>query len=200
MTDTIEVRSERLPSRAGRGEHPGEIVYARYTYKRTRPKGRRASATKRSYVVRPPDIAAFVAARIDGLDLPPHIQTRHPAPGDRIEDQWYHIYVGRPCWVVIELDPNVNWQFEPGQPGITIERGHEDDNCDLEHVMSDGTLAGPVAPATGVCRLIYFRVQRRDDVQHQHFHCNIIHGRKRLDDPDQIDPDIPNDGGRFPRK
>lgn len=200
MTDTTEVRSERLPSRPGQGEAPGEIVYTHYTYKRTNPKGRRASATKRSYVVRPPAIAAFVDARIKGRDLPLHIQTRHPDPDDRIKDQWYHIYVGQPCWVVIELDREIDWQFAPGQPGITVEPGHNDDNCDLEHVMSDGTLAGPVAPATGVCRLIYFRVQRRDDIQHQQFHCNILHGRKRQDGPDMIDPDIPNDGGRFPKK
>ena len=187
-----------LPNRNGQGLAPEEIVYALYTYDRTQPEGRRVSALKRGYVVRSTDVKRFAQARIDRDDLPAHVQTRRPAPTDRKPDRPLNIYVGKPCWVVIELDRDADWQFEPGQPGITTATSHDDDNCDLMHVMSDGTPAGSVAPAAGVCRLIYFRVQKRKDIEHQRFHCHIIHGRGRLDDPDAVDPDIPNDGGRFP--
>ena len=187
-----------LPNRNGQGLAPEEIVYALYTYDEGQPAGRRVSALKRSYVVRSTDVEAFVQSRIDGEGLPAHVQTRRPAPGDRKPDRPLNIYVGRPCWVVIELDREINWQFEPGQPGITTASSQNDDNCDLMHVMSDGASAGPVAPSAGVCRLIYFRVQKRKAIEHQGFHCHIVHGRARLDDPDAFDPDIPNDGGRFP--
>lgn len=190
-----------LPNIMGQGEAPKEIIYTLYSYKKSNPAHRRVLVPKRSYVVPLTDtmtIETFLQSRVDHGPLPPHSLTRHQRSDDQKPDRQVNIYVGDPCWVVIELDHKIDWRFEPGQPGITVEPGHGDDNCDLGHVMTDGTLAGPVAPPQGVCQLIYFRVQKRREIQHQQFYCHIIHENKRLDDPDQVEPDIPNDGGRFP--
>lgn len=205
MTDRTETAEHTvgvpLPNTMGQGEAPREIVYARYNYKKTNPARRRVVVDKRSYVVpltANETIETFLQARVDHLPLPQHGRTRQRRSGDPKPDRPVNIYVGDPCWVVIELNHKVDWRFEPGQPGVTVEDGHGDDNCDLGHVMADGTLAGPVAPASGVCQLVYFRVQRRDEIEHQRLYCHIVHENKRLEDPDQVDPDIPNDGGRFP--
>jgi len=201
MTDRTEPEKARrgvpLPDTGGQGEQPREIVYARYKYDPGRPTGRRVFGAKLSYVVRDTDVAAFVKSRLDGRPLPRHVQTRQPHAHDTERERQVNIYVGKPCWVVIELE-GAGWHFEAGRPGITVETGHRENNCDLEHVMPDGTLAGPAGPDGPGCRLIYFRVQERDDYERQKFYLHIIRGDKRLDDPDQVDPDIPNDGGKFP--
>ncbi|WP_396594126.1 nucleotide synthetase [Brevundimonas sp. R86498] len=202
MTDAEELEQEDtdlpLPERTGQGFQPEEIVYALYRYDSTKPEGRRVSAARRGFVVEDTDIASFVDARVARLPLPEHVHTRRPHPRDPKPDRPLNIYVGRPCWVVIQLDSDVEWYFAPKQPGITTRADYGDANCDLEHVMPNGDRAGPLGPTTIGCRLIYFRVQRRGDRQHQRFRCHIALESKRLIDPDAVDPDIPNDGGRFP--
>ncbi|MDI6623085.1 MAG: hypothetical protein QME55_00005 [Brevundimonas sp.] len=188
-----------LPDLHGDGEKPREIVYARYTYDGSKSEGERVIVTTRGHVPWTRNIARFVQDRIDrkGLFIPRrmrlHNRSKDPKPDRRL-----NVYVGDPCWVVIELDHNIPWHFESGQPGITVEPGHDDDNCDLVHVMPDGTHVRRAAPAQGTCRLLFFRVQRRCGYEHQRLYCHIIHRNKRLEDPDQVDPDIPNDGGKFP--
>jgi hypothetical protein len=199
MTDTNELDGSRagvpLPDVGGQGEQPEEIIYARYTYDGRRPTGRRVRGEKLSYVVQSTDIADFVRSRVDSLGLPNHVQTRQPHAQDDAREREINIYVGKPCWVVIELEGDL--QFAPGGPGITVEPGHGDDNCDLVHVPPNGPPSEPGLAGTG-CRLLYFRVQRRGRYQRQKFHLHLVRGNKRLDDPEQVDPDIPNDGGKFP--
>lgn len=177
----------------------GEIVYTQYSYDELLPEGHRVFAKIRSYAMPERDIARFVEARRLGEPLPGGGKVRKWRRTSRQEDRPLNVYIGKPCWVVIELDPDIDWQFEPGQPGVTTKIPYGDDNCDLVHVMSDGTRVDSRAPAEGQCRLLYFVVQSRPrDWHHQGFLCHVIRGGKRREDP--IDPDIPNDGGRFPRK
>lgn len=177
----------------------GEIVYTQYTYDEMMPPGHRVIAKIRSYAVPETDIAGFVQARLQRLPLPGTGKVRRWPRQDPRLDRSVNIYVGEPCWVVIELDPDVDWRFAPNQPGITTKRDHGDNNCDLMHVMDHATRPGSLGPNDTDCRLLYFVVQRRPSSHdHQSFLCNVVHGKKRLEDPDQIDPDIPNDGGRFP--
>lgn len=176
-----------------------EIVYTKYTYDELMPPGHRVIAKIRSYAVPETNIEQFVKARLRGDALPARGRVRPWPRKDPQDDRPTNIYIGRECWVVIELDRNVDWHFEPGQPGITTLRDHGNNNCDLMHVMDQMTRRDRLGPHDTDCRLIYFVVQRRpSDHDHQRFICNIIHGNKRLDDPDTVDPDIPNDGGRFP--
>lgn len=187
-----------LPSTSGIWKL-GEVVYTQYTYDEMMPPGHRVIAKIRSYAVPESDIAAFVDARLRRLPLTDTGKVRQWPGEDPVLDRSINIYVGGPCWVVIELDPNIDWHFEPNQPGITTKHDHGDNNCDLMHVMDHATRAGSLGPDDRDCRLIYFVVNKRPTRHdHQRFLCNVIHTNKRLEDPDQIDPDIPNDGGRFP--
>jgi len=204
MTDTAEPADSPINvplATTGNCWQLREIVYAHYTYDDKKPEGQRVSAKTRSRVVRGMDIERFVEHRLSLPDSLPEGDMRPWPEGDPEEDRPLNNYVSEPCWVVIELDRNVPWYFEPNQPGITTQFAYKDDNSDLMHVTPDGLRAGCLGPDDIDCRLIYFVVQRRTEtMQHQKFLCHVIHKDKRLDDPDQIDPDIPNDGGRFPNK
>lgn len=177
----------------------GEVVYTQYSYDELLPEGHRVFAKVRGYAIRETDIARFVEARRLGAPLPDGGEVRRWRRPSRQDDRPLNIHIRKQCWVVIELDPGVDWQFEPGQPGVTTRIAYDDDNCDLVHVMTDGTQVRTRAPAEGECRLVYFVANsRRRDWHHQGFLCHVIRGGKRREDA--IDPDIPNDGGRFPRK
>lgn len=199
MTDTTRTEEVNIPLPVRAGSPLNEIVYTQYSYDDTKPKGQKVIITTRSFVVRDTPVDRFVQSRLNSLPMPAHVQTRVWNPEDPIEDRPINIYVGNLCWVVIELDRKIDWHFEPNKPGITTKSDYSDDNCDLVHVMQNGAMAGASGPSDDTCRLIYFVVQRRlIKMEHQGFRCHIIHGKTRLDDPDQVDPDIPNDGGRFP--
>ncbi|HYD26327.1 nucleotide synthetase [Brevundimonas sp.] len=177
----------------------GEVVYTQYGYDETLPEGHRVFVKIRSYALPETDIGRFVDERIARAPLTDKGKLRRWTRKHQKDDRDSNIYVGQPCWVVIELDPDVDWQFAPDEPGITTKADYKQDNCDLVHVTTTGTRAESRAPANGTCKLIYFVVQSRpNDMDHQGFICNVIYGGKRRDD--MIDPDIPNDGGRFPRK
>jgi hypothetical protein len=183
------------------GEHwkLSEVVYTQYGYDERLPEGHRVFAKIRSYAVRESDIERFVEARRRREPIPGGGSVREWGRASRQKDRPLNIHIRKPCWVVIELDPNIDWQFEPDQPAVTTKIPYGDDNCDLVHVMTDGTRVHSRAPAEGKCRLIYFVVKSRPrDWHHQGFLCHVIRAGKRREDP--IDPDIPNDGGRFPRK
>ena len=199
MTDTTGAPAdEHLPATMIQGWTPKEIVYALYTYDDHMPAGKKVRAIKRSYVVRNKGIDQFVESRIKRFPLPTHVQTRQINPQDTQGDRPINTYVGDFCWVVIELDPEIEWHFEPGHPGITTKRPYGAANGGLKHVMPEGTVVDHHGPTDIGCKLIYFGVAARGDMEHQEFRCHIVHKNKRLDDPDQVDPDIPNDGGRFP--
>lgn len=183
------------------GEHwqLGEVVYTQYSYDERLPDGHRVFAKIRSYAVRTTDIEGFVEACRKRERLPAGGKVHKWRRTSQKSDRPLNIYVHKQCWVVIELDPDIDWQFEPNQRGVTTKVAQGQDNCDLMHVMSDGTVVPSVAPADGVCRLVYFVVQGRPkDWDYQGFLCHVARGGKRGEDT--IDPDIPNDGGRFPGK
>jgi hypothetical protein len=114
-------------------------------------------------------------------------------------DRPIDIYVRGPCYVVIELDPKLQWQFQPGKPAITAWVNNLDDNGDLHHVMSaNGEILDGEGPDGDGCRIAYFGVNRRCRFEHQKFVCNVESGPPGFREPVTVDPDIPNDGGKFP--
>lgn len=190
-----------LPAQVRPGWEAGEIVHTRYTFDEADPKGT-LKGSAGSYVTSPIDIEAFVRDRLRGVSLPPPYIVRSrdsqdtcPVPARSID-----IYTGRACYVVIELDPGPGWQFKIGEPGITTVDDHYDDNGALRHVMPDGRILDHKGPDGPGCRLIYFSVNRRCEFEHQQFLCHIEFGPRLVDDPDPpaVDPDVPNDGGKFP--
>lgn len=119
-------------------------------------------------------------------------------------DTWIHpvspvdIYIGVPSYIVIELDKTTGWQFKKNQPGITMQADHSGDNFNLHHVMSkESEDADGDGPTGDGCRILYFSANPRGQFVHQQFHCHIDFGAA-VTDPVPVDPDIPNDGGKFP--
>lgn len=190
-----------LPAQVRPGWEAGEIVHTLYSFDRADPKGT-LKGSAASYVTDPIDIESFVRDRLRGAQLPPPYMQRsrdaadrHPVPTRPID-----IYVGRACYVVIELDAGLPWHFKINEPGVTTVDDHFDDNGALRHVMPDGRILDHKGPDGAGCRLIYFAVNRRCRFEHQQFLCHIDFGPLLVDDPDPpaVDPDVPNDGGKFP--
>jgi len=193
---TATVPGVKLPKDRPDGFEPVEIVYTRYTVDRTKPEGKRIVPQPGSHVVRGMTIEDFIDARVNGR-LPPADDTYQQAGNDSGEKRPINIFVSEQCWLVIELDEKEKWQFKPGAPGITTRDDHQDDNWGLMHVMPRGKLADGDGPTGDGCRMIYFGVNARCGNERQRFICNVDVSQLGLRE-DPIDPDIPNDGGKFP--
>lgn len=178
--------------------NPTEILYTRYTYNPADP-ARTVFGHPGSYVICRTDIEAFVKERLS-QPLPEHVHTRKRAKEDihTVPVKPADIYVGCPCYVVIELDPALDWQFRKGVPGIEILGPHDKDNAELRHVMPNGDIVGPQGPTRDGCRMLYFKATARREYEHQTLSCVFENNVKGMFEPDQVDPDIPNDGGKFP--
>jgi len=122
------------------------------------------------------------------------------------------------CWLLIELDPDINWRFssdylacttkEPEPPCKDQPDGPRSGfNVCLRYAYSDGTVVRfPQDANPGAnCRFIFFGVVHRDDKKGQAF--NLFVEFYQTDDngktwkvlPTVLDPDVPNDGGQgFP--
>lgn len=207
MTDTGQNQSTlgdelRLAAFDDSGWEAIEILYTRYQRDPNDP--RRAIAAPGSGVYCPgEDHKAGLRKFLDELKtgaklpLPVCIRKRH------CHDTWMHpvspvdIYIGVPSYIVIELDESTGWQFMKNHPGITMQADHRHDNFNLGHVMPSGPDAGPNGPTGDGCRILYFSANQRPKFVHQQFHCHIDFGAL-IADPESVDPDIPNDGGKFP--
>lgn len=187
----------RLPKDMPSNWSAREIVYARYTIDLTRPEGDRVVAQPCSYVVRDVSIEDFIKSRLKRHPLPERAATYEQAANDPEPKRPINIFVSEPCWVVIELDDLWDWCFKPNGPGLTTKVDHKSKNGALNHVLAGGATVGPNGPSTKDCRLVYFGVACRLDLEHQRFLCHVDTSRLGLRD-DPIEPDIPNDGGRFP--
>lgn len=153
--------------------------------------------------------------------------TRAPAEGQTIQDYAeavarkatevehpitemtpYDIDVTQPCFVLLELDRTINWEFSPNKYGVTSKVvGFDHENYGLRFV-ADGASAGCAGErAPPSCHLLYFGVLgRKDDPQHGtergfnfeiDFHQVSEGVRRRL--PTIFDPNVPNTGGaEFP--
>lgn len=201
MTDTeVDIGDFPLPATMRAGWKPEEIVYARYTFDPVDPKGT-LKGDPTGYVICGMDVETFVRARLAGGPLPNSAITLPQTPPTDTTVRAIDIYIRKPCHVVIELDPKLDWQFKIGQPGLTAEDDNHDDNGDVRHVMSDGRILKSAGPDSDGCRIIYFGVNRRCTSEHQKFFCHIDFGSRFALLPDPfplVDPDIPNDGGKFP--
>lgn len=189
---------EPLPTAMREGWSSDEIVYTLYTFNPATPGGKHVWPKISSHVFTRIDIETFISDRLAGRPLPTPTMIREHNPADTGSKKDINIYVGLPCYVVVELEGGRQWQFTAHRPAITAHADYQDDNGALEHVMPNGDLAGPTGPSGDDCRLAYFGVNARCRYEHQSFTLHLDFGRSGRRDPDQIDPDIPNDGGKFP--
>lgn len=192
------IPEEPLPTRMRDGWIPYEIVYTLYTFDPATPGGRNVRPKLSSHVFTHLDIKTFIGDRVAGRPLPQPTMIRERNASDPTPSKDVNIYVGRPCFVVVELEGGRQWQFTADRPAITAHADYQDDNGALEHVMPNGDLAGPSGPKGDGCRLAFFGVNARCRFEHQTFTFHLDFDRAGLRYPNQIDPDIPNDGGKFP--
>ncbi|MBF0664869.1 MAG: hypothetical protein IR159_04895 [Brevundimonas sp.] len=198
-TGDVPIADFPLPQHLWSGWKAAEIIYTFYTYDPADPQGT-VHGAPRSLQLRRTDVEAFVRERLKSPDVPHQGYIRHRDPEDHwpVPDRPIDIYVGRPCYVVIELDRKLPWQFRPGHPAITSWDDNFDDNGALHHLMPDGRIVGGEGPPGEGCRIAWFGVNRRCHFEHQKFVCHIVPAGVELRDPVSVDPDIPNDGGKFP--
>lgn len=179
-----------------------EIIYTRYTRDPADPA--KVISSPGSYVVCPkgdPETALrdFLDSRLNDEPLPPPICTRKKHCKDPLKTKPLpiDIYLGVPSYVVIELDKATGWTFRKNHPGITAAGNYGTANGALRHVRRNAPHDGPNGPISDDCRILYFSATQREEFEHQQFHCHIDFGAF-VADPVAVDPDIPNDGGKFP--
>lgn len=128
--------------------------------------------------------------------------------GSQFRESPLDIKVTQQCWLLIQLDPDKNWQFTPGQVPCTLK---EEDlygrNIQLRHVFSKNGKAIKGAVSDGGCQTIFFGVVQRGPVEGEvkpdPGRCGInlnvefvqLDGTVAKKLQLIIDPDVPNDGG-----
>lgn len=121
--------------------------------------------------------------------------------------------VCKQCWVIVELDQEINWRFSPGRPAITSKgeeythaktKGH---NLWLRHVHLDGRDLPHVDPAAvgpNRCRIAFFAVSHRGHKDfgtdpHHYVNLKVDFFQPGKDGvelvlPCVLDPDVGNEG------
>lgn len=117
---------------------------------------------------------------------------------------------GEQGFVVLQLDPCINWCFTRGEWGVTTKDFYSDDNfgvqfVDIDGVRSDGSLRAPLQRPS---RILYFAFARRthDTKQSFNFHIEFFWDGEVMNPdgttsmkehkiPMIFDPDIPSAGG-----
>lgn len=179
-----------------------EIIYTRYAPDPADPA--KVISSPGSYVVCPngepkAGLRAFLDSRLNDEELPFPVCIRKKHCKDPLETEPspIDIYVGVASYVVIELDKETGWTFRKNHPGITAAANYGNTNGALRHVRRNAPDDGPGGPTGDDCRILYFSATQREEFEHQKFHCHIDFGNSAAD-PVPVDPDIPNDGGKFP--
>ncbi|MET0273021.1 MAG: nucleotide synthetase [Phenylobacterium sp.] len=114
----------------------------------------------------------------------------------------FDIGVENQTFIMLELAPEINWQFARGEYGCTTKGEPTTDNFGLWHIHRKYVERGPIS--RDGCRLVYFGLARRKGYEGQAFN---LHVEFLQDDPDDVsepkrlpvifDPDVGNNGG-FP--
>lgn len=189
----------RLEKNPPAGWRPQEIVYSRLTF-RMGPDGEPVfEADPLGCVVDRTDVRKFVAEMARGAtpvcarkyERDP--EDPHTGPIGPLD-----IHVAKRCYVVLHL-VGEGWQFASDAAAVTAKSEYDDDNVALTHVDENGDVMQGDVPGRDGCRIAYFSVVYRRRWEHQYFnyHVQFRGGDGSWRDFD-IDPDIPNGGGRLP--
>ena len=111
-----------------------------------------------------------------------------------------------PAYILFELDPFHDWQFQTSIDAVTTKSKLDADYCDLKHVIDpkDPTtwVPGGLSPANPIppgCRFAYFSIVGQDPAQPARsdgFNLNVSYPQPGGGEvKDGVDPDITNPGG-----
>jgi hypothetical protein len=140
------------------------------------------------------NIDVFLQALFDntlpaGKPIPPIPTTAHGALDQQVNNC---------CYLVLELDESVKWQFHETGVGVTTLQDYGATNAQLRHRKkgTQGYIPLPnVAPGPG-CTLVYFSVVSRSaaGMQKFNFHVELIQAQPDVPLAVVIDPNIGNNG------
>jgi hypothetical protein len=111
---------------------------------------------------------------------------------------------GDSAYVVLQLDPELNWRFDSDEAAVSLKDGRVADHYGgLRHVLADGTVQ--IDPAID-CKLVYFAAKPPvlapgEDYRHGlNFHIELVQNSPSATSPDTIlpiilDPDVGHPGG-----
>lgn len=102
-----------------------------------------------------------------------------------------------PRLLVLQLDPNLDWEFTEGHPGVRSMQDVVDEDCGLYFVDRDGQVSGPGGNAPSGCCMVYWSVIGRQANRKRGFNFYItlvdpISGERI---PTIFDPSVPDGGG-----
>lgn len=200
-------RFEQLAEKPSKPFHPRQIVHARLKVRSECKGALEFWMDRREGEEQPEDIPESVlqayARRVANGEI------RIFGADEEPPETPFDLKVGRQCWIVLELDPDLkNWQFGRGFVGCTTKGKHKGDNFRLRHVYPDEDGAS-VEPVKGRirkdgCRVVYFGLARRGRRQSQYFNLHTEFLQAAEDDAKKLhrmvvifDPDVGNNGG-FP--
>ena len=107
------------------------------------------------------------------------------------------------CWIIFELDRNINWQFSRDSPHcLTTKLNKYSNYFNLRHVTKENIFNGGTPPGEN-CNFIYFAVGKKDSEFknfNDAFNLHVEFLQKRYDGTPQrlkllIDPEVRNPGG-----
>ncbi|HEY1629953.1 MAG TPA: nucleotide synthetase [Rhizomicrobium sp.] len=136
------------------------------------------------------DIDAFIVGLLAGK--PPGA-----IPFARLGDA-PNLIIRKSCYVVLQLDPSLNWQYLSDEPGLMTVEDLPGRYFDLTQVAMDGKeTEGEAPPAGAVCQIAYFGALAQASEQGRIDPYNLY--VELTTDPKQtipiiVDPDIKNDG------
>ena len=143
-----------------------------------------------SGVVKGGDIDTFIASLLAG-------KTPGLVPF-RSLDMAPNLLVRKSCYVVLQVDPSLNWQYLSAEPGLMTAQDLPGSYFDLVQVATDGSeTEGEAPPAGTVCQIAYFGALVNPAEQGRIDPYNLY--VELTADPKQpipiiVDPDIKNDG------
>lgn len=116
-------------------------------------------------------------------------------------------------WIIIELDPTTNWQFTPGNYGVSAKLDCSEEDHGLHFVIEDdvypaekgGTIRGLKEKEARRCMVLYWAIAARRTPQNSpektqrefnfYIQFNQTDDREVRTLPTIFDPSVPNDGG-----
>ncbi len=175
-----------------------EIVYSKYSFDKV---GKKLvlTANPSSLVVSGIDVKAFAQGLLSAPPTGGVPRLRDPNANPR-RPSALDILVEKRCYVVIELDEGMDWQFRMSGPGLTTKARYGAANGGIRYVEADGEITGNKAPKRPGCRILYFSVMARGSkYESQYFNLHVDMAQPSGAPIEvSIDPDIPNNGGGIP--
>ena len=100
---------------------------------------------------------------------------------------------GKPLFLVIELGTSLDWYFKEGSMGMTPKSDNGDEDFGLHWVdQNNDSQTGTIK--YDKCRKVWLGIAKRDPGEANSYNYDIVFDGA----PVLFDPDVRNDGGRFP--